>query len=398
MFLSAAFAITYQDSGQTRSSTTYISHSTIYIVGDSQLAAFAISESWPGNGGASSPYIISTYDIDGAGHQYGIDIQDTTLSFVIQDCYIHGATNAGIRLTNVIHATLLRDVCSSSQYGIDLESSTGNSIIGCDCSGLSNSGILISSSGYTHVENNTCSSDGSSGIYCQSSENLTIANNTCNSDTSYGIYLYAASNSMISGNVCSNDFNGIYVLSTARSTLIGNTCTGGGLNGIYMRLSDTNTITDNNCSSSSTGLYIRSCIGNNVERCWFWSNTGYGVWLDTGAMFNRITNNTFAYNNGASGVFDPTYIQAYDAVGTSSWNSVGTPHGFGNYWYDWTSPDVNGDGIVDAPYVLTAGAKDNYPLVSPPATQIPEFGPLGLLMVLIASIAVVLSLSRRMKT
>lgn len=30
----------------------------------------------------------------------------------------------------------------------------------------------------------------------------------------------------------------------------------------------------------------------------------------------------------------------------------------GNYWSDWTSPDADGDGFVDSPYVFTGGQDD----------------------------------------
>ena len=399
LFFSAAFVATYHDSGQTRSRTTYTSHGLINIIGDSQLQTAAASESWPGDGTSTNPYIIGDYDINGQFNAYAISIQGTTLYLNIQDCYVHGANTAGIRLSNVIHAKLLRDVCSASQYGIFLDTSTGNSIVGCDGSGNSNSGVLISYSGYTRTENNTFSSTGGSGIYSQFSENLTISNNTCSSDTSYGIYLFAAFNSLISGNTCTNNNNGIYLLSSSGNNLTGNTCTGGTY-GTYMRSADSNTLTDNNCSSSSTGLYIRNSMGNSIQYCSFWSNSGYGVMLDVDTSSNRITNNTFAYNNGASNVYDPNYTQAYDWIGTNTWNSGGSPHGFGNYWYDWTSPDGNSDGIVDNPYVLEGipAAQDNFPLVSTPVNPIPEFGPLGLLLTVFSSIAVVLLLSRRMKT
>lgn len=400
LFFSAAFVATYHDSGQTRSRTTYSSHVPINIVGDSQLQDAATSESWPGDGTSTNPYIIGDYDIDGQFNTSAISIQDTTLYLNIQDCYVHGATLAGIRLSNVINAKLLRDVCSGSPYGIFLDASTGNSIVGCDSSGNSNRGILISYSGFSRVENNTFSSNGASGIYSQFSDNLMISNNTCSSNTNNGIYLSNAFNSLILGNTCSNNSNGIYLLSSSGNTLTGNICSGGTY-GIYMRLANSNMLADNNCSSSSSaGLFAGFSTGNTIQYCSFWSNPFYGVQLELGATSNLITNNTFAYNNGALDVYDPAHIQASDTVGTNSWNSDGSPHGFGNYWYDWTSPDNNSDGIVDSSYLLdgSANAQDNYPLVSVPATPIPEFGPLGLLLVLFSSIAFVLSLGRRMKT
>jgi len=71
-------------------------------------------------------------------------------------------------------------------------------------------------------------------------------------------------------------------------------------------------------------------------------------------------------NNGASSTYDPSHIQASDDGTANWWNST---EGYGNYWSDWTAPDVNPPyGIVDEPYNISgsAGAKDFYPLTWPP--------------------------------
>jgi len=246
------------------------------------------------------------------------------------------------------------------------------------------------------VDNTTCSSNQQAGIYSEYSENITISNNIFNGGSSYGIYVYSAANSLIANNVCTNNYNGIYVTSCSDNIFIGNTCTGGQY-GIYMRFSDNNAFSLNNCSSSSTGLYTLSCDGNTYQKCSFWSNSGYGVMLDTGSMSNRFSNNTFALNNGATSEYDPSYVQAGD-VGTNSWNSAGSPHGWGNYWHDWTTPDSNSDGIVDFPYNLSGSVKDNYPLASDPVTEIPEFGSVWLLATVFGLLATVFLFSRSKKS
>jgi len=83
-----------------------------------------------------------------------------------------------------------------------------------------------------------------------------------------------------------------------------------------------------------------------------------------------IWNNTFIENNGANDTFYASHIQAFDGGTNNFWNSSGSPHGYGNRWNDWTSPDADNDGIVDKPYTIwgSAGAKDHYPLVIPPIT------------------------------
>jgi len=76
------------------------------------------------------------------------------------------------------------------------------------------------------------------------------------------------------------------------------------------------------------------------------------------AFNNRIWNNTFIGNNGAASIYDSSHVQAYDSGMSNWWNST---DGYGNYWSDWQSPSL--------PYDIsgTAGAKDCYPLATPPS-------------------------------
>jgi parallel beta-helix repeat protein len=99
------------------------------------------------------------------------------------------------------------------------------------------------------------------------------------------------------------------------------------------------------------------------------NNGDYGIELSD-SMYNLIYNNSFWYNHGSGDVYDSSHIQAYDDY-INQWN---TTTGYGNYWNDWTSPDDNGDGIVDDPYVvnLYSGYKDYYPRTTPsPGTDVP---------------------------
>jgi len=96
----------------------------------------------------------------------------------------------------------------------------------------------------------------------------------------------------------------------------------------------------------------------------------YGIRIESGADRNIIWNNTLIDNNAYA-------CQAHDDGANNRWNTSGSPHGYGNYWSDWTAPDGNGDGIVDNPYDIdgTASTNDSYPLTTPsPAPPfIPEF-------------------------
>ncbi|NPA74478.1 MAG: hypothetical protein GXO25_00130, partial [Euryarchaeota archaeon] len=100
--------------------------------------------------------------------------------------------------------------------------------------------------------------------------------------------------------------------------------------------------------------------------------TSYGVWVDSQSYGNLFYNNSFYFNDGSNDIYNYLHVQAYDA-GHNYWNTTAPPggtHGYGNFWYDWQTPDNNGDGIVDEPYNLDGGAIDYYPLTS--ATPVPE--------------------------
>jgi len=107
-------------------------------------------------------------------------------------------------------------------------------------------------------------------------------------------------------------------------------------------------------------MYVRSSNNNEITQNQMCNNSRYGVYISYGTS-NRIWNNTFIDNNGAGSSHNPAHLQAYDAGTGNYWNSSS----YGNYWSDWTTPDTDHNGIVDAPYVLGGGsdARDEYPLI-----------------------------------
>jgi hypothetical protein len=98
-----------------------------------------------------------------------------------------------------------------------------------------------------------------------------------------------------------------------------------------------------------------------------WNALGHGIKIQSGSG-NRIWNNSFARNNGATTSYNPSSQQALDSGQGNTWNETVNPYGWGNYWSDWTNPDQDADGIVDLPYLLagTSGSMDHLPLALPP--------------------------------
>ena len=79
------------------------------------------------------------------------------------------------------------------------------------------------------------------------------------------------------------------------------------------------------------------------------SNGGFGIQI-------MYSNNNTIYNNSFidNGLVHSGGDQAMDQGGTGNIFNQAKPIG-GNYWSDWTGPDVDGDGFVDSPYEFYGG-------------------------------------------
>ena len=79
-------------------------------------------------------------------------------------------------------------------------------------------------------------------------------------------------------------------------------------------------------------------------------NAPFGIYLDVFCHDNQIYNNDFIDNT----------TQAHASGGSGNVFNLPAPTG-GNYWSNWTSPDVAPeDGFVDSPYTFPGGV-DNLP-------------------------------------
>jgi parallel beta-helix repeat protein len=286
----------------------------------------------------------------------------------------------GIYLDGFVNGIVMDNVCNLNDFGIYLApSSDSNTIVGNNCSGNNNDGIYLSSSDNNFIENNSCSFNAWQGIDTDSSDNNIFSNNTCTSNLHEGMYISTSDGNTLSMNNCSsNSESGIHLVSSWVNVLDNNLCWDN-FRGIHLSSSSNGTIImNNNCSENQNGMLIDFSSVNWISFNQLYHNAGNGIFVAPGSAGNVIWNNTFINNSGGG-------IQANDDGSDNYWNSTSgtTPHEFGNYWSDLTSPDADLDGIVDWSYNLTggSGAKDYYPLTlipdgTPPITTATPSGTL----------------------
>jgi parallel beta-helix repeat protein len=206
-----------------------------------------------------------------------------------------------------------------------------NTIRGCA------EGIWVNSSTHISIADNILIENNNHGIVLRSSNYSEILNNTAaNSKTYHGIALYSGSSfNLVSGNdVYANSDNGI----------------------LLDENTSYNNVTKNNVyNNSGSGVRLYKAGGGNLIVENTLTNNSFGVSIENSSG-NLIYHNNFINNVN----------QAYDNTG-NTWDN-GYPSG-GNYWSDWTSPDLyfgedqnisGSDGIVDQPYGL-----DLYPFTKP---------------------------------
>ncbi len=379
------------------SEKAYIQHGIIRINNDTEFSQIAQQEDWPGDGSENNPYIVEGYEIDAQGEGNCIYIGNTTVHFIIRNCYLHNTSyhsspyfeGAGITLYNTTSGIIENNTCSNNgHYGIYLYSSSSNTVSSNTCNNNGNYGIfLYYYSDNNTVSNNTCRDNGDRGIFLYNyANNNKISGNTCNNN-SVGISLYSSGNNTISNNICDcNQKHGIYLYCCSDSnTILNNLCRNNVRDGILLFSSGSNILSNNSCGNNDRyGILLCSSSNNTIVDNLLYNNTNYGIYILSGTH-NRIYNNFFCYNHDSGDTFNPSHIQAYDDGTNNSWNSSS---GVGNYWHDWANNndtnDMNNDGIVDWPYPIdgSASAKDHYPLKNP--TVVPEFSSLNLMPIILA--------------
>ncbi len=315
------------------------------IIIDDQAAnnwVWARTRIWcSGSGTAGDPYFIKDLIINGKFSTSGIDIQNSSAYFVLQNVTVQNVSTAGLR------------------GGIYLWNATNGIINASKIQNNLDFGIILRhSANTTLILSNTITNNSVGGIYVDGHcYNSTLQNNTIRDNLGCGILLANdAGNHTIRDNLIFNSTLSGILLSTnvGNNTLINNTISRNNADGIRIWTGSSDNELWGNVINNNTGDGINfnaNSRRNHVGTNFIENNTNRGIAIDDSSNDNQIhVNNTFRAN----------LINARDDGTGNSWHNGS----LGNYWADYSGFDTNGNGIGETSYNIPglASSKDFYPI------------------------------------
>jgi len=330
---------------------------------------------------------------------HGISIEESNFNYIannnVTSNYFQGIWVGFSQYNTLLNNTLI----NNSHSGIYLDFATYNAIIKNNATNsIVFNGISIAMGGNNYIANNTAISNNENGIALWSSNNNIIEYNNASDNLNYdGVYLGNSDKAVIKDNTVTNNSGvgislwfsdyaniennnlslnvegiridksnflsiesnritnnslGIVMMPSSNTTIRENMILNNSLDGISIK-GDDNYIVNNNFSSNLNGIELAQGFSNTIAYNNITSNNNLGINV-TGVSIN---NNQFHHNN----FINNTYDHAEDGY-SNFWNT----NCEGNYWDNWTGPDIDFNGIVDLPYNISGGGnKDYYPLTSP---------------------------------
>ncbi len=305
-------------------------HDPIFIVGNTELIAFCADNGKDGLSWATA-YVIKDYEIDAEASGCAIEISDTTLFLIIQNCtvtnseadndagiYLNNCTNVkitgcnssfnpdyGIHLYDSHDCIISGNNLSNNDYGIRLAACSDNVISGNNASYNTERGILLDNGCYNNtISGNDVSKITNFGIELNTNcDNNTISGNNASNNV-YGIYIEDSDNNIISENYASHNDYGIDLeLECYNNIISGNNASDNSASGIQLKENcDNNTILENFALDNYDGIYINDQCDNNTILGNYVSYNDYGIELYVNCDNNIITGNNMSYND-EDGIF-----------------------------------------------------------------------------------------------
>ena len=243
---------------------------------------------------------------------YGIQLDSSSYNSIISNAIENSMWN-GINVWESPNNILIGNIANNNtKQGIFLYLSPGNNITGNIANNNKDNGILVHNSNNCTLTKNTANNNSQHGIKLRSSYyNATLIQNHANNNSEDGINLYNTDYTIIIENTASNNgYHGIYLGSSSDNKLIGNLAYNNNWDGIGLADSYRNILTDNIASNNKIfGIFIsysayNSFIGNIVN-----NNLDHGIELRGTyntppcptvyyTHHNLFAWNTINYNNG----------------------------------------------------------------------------------------------------
>jgi parallel beta-helix repeat protein len=255
-----------------------------------------------------------------AGYMDGVLLDHCTNCEVV-GCRFENLRHYGVHLVVSAQCVIASNICVNNGSAIQLETAgcdynviSGNVCLGGD---LANNwyGIVLEASSHNTVVGNVCKDLGCYGIYLAgASEGNVVVGNFC-WNAWRGIYCDGGTYSNISGNVCRANFgHGIQLTSAANYiTVSGNSVQGNGGHGIYL----TNSSNHDTVAGNTVG-------GNSLD----------GICIDGGSTYNLVQGNSvrhqgkqrYGINISSSGCAGNLVLgnDLYQAGQTADYNDAGT--------------------------------------------------------------------------
>ena len=166
----------------------------IYIDGaatgvGAQNWTWAASQPWcSGSGTSEDPYIISDMYLNVDNTGTCLEIQDSSVYFIVKDCLMKDAgTGWGIDLFDVNNGIFENNVLINNQNGINLWSCANNTFIGNNITFTSQNGINLDSSQDNFFRRNIIKNSSETGIYFTTSNDNNFTLNEVINSLNYGV-------------------------------------------------------------------------------------------------------------------------------------------------------------------------------------------------------------------
>jgi len=291
------------------------------------------------------------------------------------------ASGVGIDLSNRNNVTIRNITVKLFTYGISLYDACKNTIFdsniveGCDIYGFGGFGVKLEESSHNTIFQNNITGNGF-GIVLDSSNNNIIHRNNITANIYHAIFFHYSDFNCISENEISGNNRAIYFDFSSNNTIRYNNIFRTRYKAIRLGYCFNNTILGNNITQNEWwgGLWLyqssyNSILVNNISENKYVaflldSHSNYNLIsennmisnVDLGVSINSSIGNRFYHNNF---MFNPRQVSILAANCSNFWDD----NLEGNCWSSYNEPDLDDDGIGEAPYEINPDNIDHHPLM-----------------------------------